>query len=111
MFTSNINGGRGWIAFCDLLSGQLRPRGTVLERWPLVWLTLCPSTFRRPQAVRLSLNELIIALPYILTILLTIRRKNFNVPAKLGVPYSLKADCGTAAGMESGDEHSRTAAE
>ena len=33
-------------------------------------------------------NELIIALPYILTILLTICRKNFNVPAKLGVPYS-----------------------
>ena len=28
------------------------------------------------------------ALPYILTILLTICRKNFNVPAKLGVPYS-----------------------
>jgi ABC-type uncharacterized transport system permease subunit len=32
-------------------------------------------------------NELFIALPYILTIVLTIFRKNFNVPAKLGIPY------------------------
>ena len=28
-----------------------------------------------------------IALPYILTIVLTIFRSNFRVPAKLGVPY------------------------
>jgi simple sugar transport system permease protein len=32
-------------------------------------------------------NELFIALPYILTIVLTISRKSYNVPAKLGVPY------------------------
>ena len=32
-------------------------------------------------------TELIIALPYILTIVLTIFRSNFRVPAKLGVPY------------------------
>lgn len=32
-------------------------------------------------------NELFIALPYILTIVLTITRKSFNVPAKLGIPY------------------------
>jgi general nucleoside transport system permease protein len=32
-------------------------------------------------------NELFIALPYILTIALTILRKSFNVPGKLGVPY------------------------
>ena len=32
-------------------------------------------------------NELFIALPYILTIVLTIARKSFNVPAKLGLPY------------------------
>ena len=32
-------------------------------------------------------NELFIALPYILTIVLTISRKSFNVPAKLGIPY------------------------
>ena len=33
-------------------------------------------------------NELVIALPYILTIVLTVARRQFNVPAKLGVPYS-----------------------
>ena len=43
------------------------------------------------QAVGTASNfprEFIIALPYILTILLTIFRRSFNVPAKLGVPYS-----------------------
>jgi general nucleoside transport system permease protein len=33
-------------------------------------------------------NELLIAMPYILTIVLTIARRSFNVPGKLGVPYS-----------------------
>jgi simple sugar transport system permease protein len=32
-------------------------------------------------------NELFIALPYILTIVLTVARRSFNVPAVLGVPY------------------------
>jgi simple sugar transport system permease protein len=32
-------------------------------------------------------NELFIALPYVLTIVLTIARRSFNVPWKLGVPY------------------------
>ncbi len=32
-------------------------------------------------------NELFIAMPYILTITLTISRKRFNVPTKLGVAY------------------------
>ena len=32
-------------------------------------------------------NEFVIALPYILTIALTIAKRSFNVPAKLGVPY------------------------
>jgi simple sugar transport system permease protein len=32
-------------------------------------------------------NELFIALPYILTIVLTVSRRFFNVPATLGVPY------------------------
>ncbi len=32
-------------------------------------------------------NELFIALPYILTIILTVSRRHFNVPAQLGVPY------------------------
>ena len=32
-------------------------------------------------------NEVFIALPYVLTIVLTIARKSFNVPARLGIPY------------------------
>jgi len=32
-------------------------------------------------------NEFIIAIPYILTILATISRKEFRVPEYLGVPY------------------------
>jgi simple sugar transport system permease protein len=32
-------------------------------------------------------NELFIALPYVLTIVLTVARRSFNVPAQLGVPY------------------------
>jgi len=32
-------------------------------------------------------NELFIALPYVLTIVLTIARRSFNVPGRLGVPY------------------------
>ncbi|MDR2245888.1 MAG: hypothetical protein LBE17_04305 [Treponema sp.] len=33
-------------------------------------------------------TELFIALPYILTIVLTIMRKSFDTPERLGVPYS-----------------------
>jgi simple sugar transport system permease protein len=32
-------------------------------------------------------NEVLIAMPYILTIVLTISHKRFNVPTKLGAPY------------------------
>jgi simple sugar transport system permease protein len=32
-------------------------------------------------------NEFLIAIPYILTIVATIARRQFNVPAVLGVPY------------------------
>ncbi len=36
-------------------------------------------------------NELFIAMPYILTIVLTVARRSFNVPAQLGVPYRKEA--------------------
>ena len=88
MFTTGIIGGRGWIAFAICFLGNWNPKGAVLGTLAFgladavsVWMQ---AVGRSP----LFPNELIIALPYILTILLTIFRSNFNVPAKLGAPYS-----------------------
>jgi ABC-type uncharacterized transport system permease subunit len=87
MFTSNIIGGRGWIAFAICFLGNWNPLGAAIG-------TL---VFGLAEAVAIYMqsiggggyfpNELFIALPYILTILLTVARKSFNVPAKLGIPY------------------------
>ena len=88
MFTTGIIGGRGWIAFAICFLGNWNPKGAVLGT---LAFGLADSIAVWMQAVGRSPlfpNELIIALPYILTILLTIFRSNFNVPAKLGTPYS-----------------------
>lgn len=88
MFTSTIIGGRGWIAFAICFLGNWSPLGAVLGT---LAFGLADSISIYIQAIGLGGNfprEFIIALPYILTIVLTIFRKNFNVPAKLGVPYS-----------------------
>ncbi|MEL7607876.1 MAG: ABC transporter permease [Bacillota bacterium] len=87
MFTSNIIGGRGWIAFAICFLGNWKPIGAAIG-------TL---VFGLAEAVAIYMqsiggggyfpNELFIALPYILTIVLTVSRKSFNVPAKLGIPY------------------------
>ena len=78
----------GWIAFAICFPGNWSPKGAVLGTLAFgladavsVWMQ---AVGRNP----LFPNELIIALPYILTILLTIFRSNFNVPTKLGTPYS-----------------------
>ena len=88
MFTSTIIGGRGWIAFAICFLGNWSPLGAVLGT---LAFGLADSISIYIQAIGTSGNfprELVIALPYILTIVLTIFRKNFNVPAKLGIPYS-----------------------
>lgn len=87
MFTSNIIGGRGWIAFAICFLGNWNPIGAAIG-------TL---VFGLAEAVAIYMqsiggggyfpNELFIALPYLLTIILTVSRKTFNVPAKLGIPY------------------------
>ncbi len=87
MFTSNIIGGRGWIAFAICFLGNWNPLGAAIG-------TL---VFGLAEAVAIYMqsiggggyfpNELFIALPYLLTIILTVSRKSFNVPAKLGIPY------------------------
>jgi len=86
MFTATIIGGRGWIAFAICFLGNWNPLGALAGA----------LVFGVAEAVAISMqssgslvvpNELFIALPYMLTILLTILRKSFNVPNKLGVPY------------------------
>ena len=88
MFTSTIIGGRGWIAFAICFLGNWSPIGAVLGT---LAFGMADSISIYIQSIGTATNfpqEIIIALPYILTIVLTICRKNFNVPAKLGVPYS-----------------------
>ena len=87
MFTTNIIGGRGWIAFAICFLGNWNPKGAFAGT----------IIFGLTEAVAIYMqsvggggyfpNELFIALPYILTIVLTVSRKNFAVPAKLGVAY------------------------
>ena len=87
MFTSNMIGGRGWIAFAICFLGNWNPLGAAIG-------TL---VFGLAEAIAIYMqsigggsyfpNELFIALPYILTIILTVARRHFNVPAKLGIPY------------------------
>jgi simple sugar transport system permease protein len=86
LFTNNIIGGRGWIAFAICFLGNWNPLGILIgslifgfaEGLSVVLLT---SNFK------LIPKEFLIAFPYILTIIATIVRRKFNVPAFLGKPY------------------------
>ncbi len=79
MFTTNIIGGRGWIAFAICFLGNWNPKGAVLGT----------VVFGLTEAIAIYMqsvgggsyfpNELFIALPYLLTIILTVSRRNFNV--------------------------------
>lgn len=86
MFTTKIIGGRGWIAFAICFLGNWSPKGAVLGTLAFGLADAVSIYFRTGSSV--VPTELITALPYILTILLTVFRSNFNVPAKLGIPYS-----------------------
>lgn len=88
MFSSGIIGGRGWIAFAICFLGNWSPKGAVLGTLAFGLADALSIYIQAVTGSTLFPNELIIALPYILTILLTIFRSNFNVPAKLGTPYS-----------------------
>lgn len=86
MFTTSVIGGRGWIAFAICFLGNWTPKGAVLGTLAF-GLADAISIYFRTGTTNFP-TELIIALPYILTIVLTIFRSNFQVPAKLGIPYS-----------------------
>ncbi len=86
MFTTSMIGGRGWIAFAICFLGNWSPKGAVLGTLAF-GLADAISIYFRTGTYAVP-TELIIALPYILTIVLTIFRSNFQVPARLGIPYS-----------------------
>jgi simple sugar transport system permease protein len=86
MFTTSIIGGRGWIAFAICFLGNWNPLGAFIGTL-IFGLAEALAILMQSQSGSLLPNELFIALPYILTIVLTIARRNFNVPAKLGTAY------------------------
>lgn len=88
MFTSGIIGGRGWIAFAICFLGNWSPKGALLGTLAFGLADALAIYLQSVKGISFIPNELIIAFPYILTILLTVFRRNFNIPAKLGLPYS-----------------------
>lgn len=86
LFTTSIIGGRGWIAFAICFLGNWKPYGA-LAGTLIFGLAEAVAIFMQSSGSVVFPNELFIALPYLLTIVLTISRKSFNVPAKLGVAY------------------------
>ncbi len=86
LFATNIINGRGWIAFAICFLGNWNPVGALIGT--LVFgIAEALAIYMQSSGTGLLPNELFIALPYILTIILTISRRQFNVPAKLGIPY------------------------
>jgi len=86
MFTTNMIGGRGWIAFAICFLGNWNPIGAFVGTL-IFGLAEAFAILMQANASTILPNELFISLPYILTIVLTISRKSFNVPSKLGVAY------------------------
>ncbi len=88
MYTSGIINGRGWIAFAICFLGNWSTKGVVLGTLVFGLADSISIYIQALSGGSAFPNELIIALPYILTIVLTVFRKSFNVPTQLGVPYS-----------------------
>ena len=88
MFTTNIIGGRGWIAFAICFLGNWNPLGALAGTLVFGVAEAVAISMQSSGGGQLVPNELLIAMPYILTIVLTIARRSFNVPGKLGVPYA-----------------------
>lgn len=88
MFTANMIGGRGWIAFAICFLGNWNPKGAAIGTVVFGFTEAIAIYMQSIGGGGYFPNEFFIALPYLLTIVLTVARKNFNVPAKLGVPYS-----------------------
>lgn len=87
MFTDTIIGGRGWIAFAICFLGNWNPKGAAIGGLVFGIAEAFAIHMQALGGKSLFPNELFIAMPYILTIVLTITRRSFNVPAQLGIPY------------------------
>ena len=86
LWTSSIIGGRGWIAFAICFLGNWHPYGVMFGALAFGLAEAIGIRFMVMDGMIIP-NEVFIALPYILTIVLTLSRSSFNIPAKLGVPY------------------------
>lgn len=86
LFTDTIIGGRGWIAFAICFLGNWSPRGAVLGTLVFGFAEAVAIQMQSSGSVVVP-NEAFIALPYVLTIALTVARRRFSVPDCLGVPY------------------------
>ncbi|MGM0421396.1 MAG: ABC transporter permease [Bacillota bacterium] len=86
MFTQDIIGGRGWIAFAICFLGNWHPIGALFGALAF-GLADGLSVYFQTAGIQVIPNEFLIAIPYIFTIVATIARRRFNVPAYLGVPY------------------------
>lgn len=88
MFTIGMIGGRGWIAFAICFLGNWNPKGALLGTFIFGLAEAISTFFQSTGGLKFIPTEFIIAIPYILTIVLTICKKNFAIPAELGLPYS-----------------------
>ncbi len=86
MYNSEIISGRGWIAFGICFLGNWNPVGALLFG---IVFGISDAVGNYVKAIGLGgiPSELFSALPYLLVIILTALRKQFNVPAKLGANY------------------------
>ena len=86
MYNSEIISGRGWIAFGICFLGNWNPAGALL--FGIVFgISDAIGTYVKALGLAGIPSELFSALPYVLVIVLTALRKQFNVPAKLGANY------------------------
>jgi simple sugar transport system permease protein len=86
MYNAEIIGGRGWIAFGICFLGNWNPVGALI--FGIIFgISDALGTYVRALGNSAIPSELFSALPYLLVIVLTVCRKQFNVPAKLGANY------------------------
>lgn len=86
MYSSEIISGRGWIAFGICYLGNWKPAGSLIFG---VAFGICEALgiYAKTAQIGFLPTEFFNALPYILIIVLTVCRKNLNMPAKLGTNY------------------------
>ncbi len=86
LYTNDMIGGRGWIAFAICFLGNWNPVGVLIGALVFGLADALSVTFLT-SGFKAIPHEFFIALPYILTIIATVVRKKLNVPAMLGKPY------------------------